>query len=106
MPTFICSLSWTDKGIQSPEKISTRRDLARGEVADAFRLTVKQIFYTSGDDDILMIMDAPDGEAVAKWALFIGSRGNVRTRTVRAFTEDEFNGILDDALSRLNALRP
>ena len=80
--------------------------MARGEVANAFGLAVTQIFYTAGDSDILMILDAPDAEAVAKWVLFIGSRGNVRTRTVRAFTEDEFDGILENVLSDLSAPPP
>jgi len=75
--------------------------LARGEVAREFGLTVKQIFYTSGEDDILMILEAPDAEAVAKWALFVSSRGNVRTRTARAFTEAEFDAILDHVVDHL-----
>jgi len=47
MPTFICSLRWTDKGVQFPAEIPTRRNLARGEVAREFKVDVKQIFYTS-----------------------------------------------------------
>ena len=106
MQTFVCSLSWTDKGIQSVNGIGTRRTLASTEVAEEFGITVKEILYTSGDIDILYILEAPSGEAVAKWALFIGSRGFVRTRTARAFTPAEFDMLLDDVLPRLLTPRP
>jgi uncharacterized protein with GYD domain len=39
---------------------------------------------TSGDNDLLVIVDTPNGDNVAKFALALGSHGNVRTRTVRA----------------------
>ena len=98
MPTFVCSLSWTDQGIKFPEGIPLRRNLARTEVAAALGVTVKQTLYTSGDSDILMILEAADAEAVTKWALVVSSRGNVRTRTARAFTEQEFDTLLNAVL--------
>jgi uncharacterized protein with GYD domain len=47
-------------------------------------------YLTSGDDDLLLIVDTPNGDNVAKFALAVGSQGNVRTRTVRAWPESEF----------------
>ncbi len=47
-----------------------------------------------GQFDALMILEAPDGETVAKIALWIGMQGNLRTTTSRAFTEDEDAGII------------
>jgi uncharacterized protein with GYD domain len=53
-----------------------------------------------------MILDAPDDEAVAKWALAIATNGHVRTRTTRAFTDKEFDDLLNDIESRGDKLRP
>jgi uncharacterized protein with GYD domain len=52
-------------------------------------IEIKDVYLTSGDDDLLLIVD-PNGDNVAKFALAIGSLGNVRTRTVRAWPETEF----------------
>jgi uncharacterized protein with GYD domain len=44
--------------------------------------------------DTLFIIEAPDDQTVAKAVLAIGSKGNVRTTTVRAFTEKEYKQII------------
>ena len=45
---------------------------------------IKEVYLTSGDDDLLIILDTPNGDNVAKLALALGALGNVRTRTARA----------------------
>jgi uncharacterized protein with GYD domain len=95
MPTFICSLSWTDQGIRSIKDALIRRKKAR-EIAKALKIKIKDIYITSGDRDILVIMDAPDDYAVAKFALAAGSRGNTRSSTCRAYSEAEFDQMLKD----------
>lgn len=97
MPTFICSLSWTDKGIRSIEEALKRRGQMKF-LATSLHIKIKDIYLTSGDSDVLVIMDAPDGESVAKFALVVGSRGNVRTRTARAYTESESVVLLNAAV--------
>jgi uncharacterized protein with GYD domain len=42
-----------------------------------------------GQYDAVVVSEAPDDETVATLALAAGGRGNVRTETLRAFTEDE-----------------
>jgi uncharacterized protein with GYD domain len=98
MPLFVVTMNWTDQGVKSPENIATRRNLASGEEADAFDVDVKQVLYTTGENDILMILKAEKEENVAKWALVMSSRGNVRTRTCRAFTTDEFDTMLQHVI--------
>jgi GYD domain len=51
---------------------------------------IKQAFITTGDSDLLLIIDAPDGGNVTKFALAISSQGNIRTRTARAWPEAEY----------------
>jgi uncharacterized protein with GYD domain len=95
MPTFICSLSWTEQGIRFIKDALKRRQQSR-DLAAKLGITIKDIYVTSGDRDIMMILDAPNGDSVAKFALVVGSRGNTRTSTRRAFTEAEFEKMLQE----------
>jgi uncharacterized protein with GYD domain len=47
-----------------------------------------------GEYDSLLIIEAPSDELMAQLALGVESKGNVRTETLRAFTEDEFRKIV------------
>jgi uncharacterized protein with GYD domain len=57
---------------------------------------VKQVYLTSGDSDLLVIVDTPNGDNVAKFALALGALGNVRTRTARAWPESEFQQLISE----------
>src|SRR5262252_724554 len=83
MMTFIMSLSWTDQGIRSV-KDSPKRGAAARELAKKCGVEIKQVYLTSGDADLVIIVDAPNGDNVAKFAMAIGALGNVRSRTARA----------------------
>ena len=95
MPTFILSLSWTDQGIRNV-KDAPKRSKAAQELAKKMGVEIKQLFLTSGDSDFIVIVEAPSGDNVAKFALATGTLGNVRTRTVRAWTEPEFHKLLSE----------
>ncbi|HEV3395327.1 MAG TPA: GYD domain-containing protein [Xanthobacteraceae bacterium] len=86
---FVCSLSFTDQGIRSIKDAPKRAKAAR-ELAAKLGVEVKQVYLTSGNDDLLVIVDSSNGDNVAKWALALGSQGNVRTRTARAWTDAEY----------------
>jgi len=57
---------------------------------------IKEVYLTSGDDDFLVIVDTPNGDNVAKFALALGSQGNVRTRTARAWPQSEFHKLISE----------
>lgn len=46
-------------------------------------------YYTFGEYDVVIIIEAPNDEAVMSLMLKVGSAGNVRTKTLKAFTADE-----------------
>jgi uncharacterized protein with GYD domain len=73
MPMFVCSLSWTDQGIRNVKDAPKRAAHSR-EIAKKMGVTVKEIYLTSGSDDLLVIVDTPNGDNVAKWALALSSR--------------------------------
>ena len=95
MPMFIMSLGWTDQGIRAvkdaPKRSQTARDLAK-----KVGVEIKQLYLTSGDSDLLLIVDTPNGDNVAKFALALGALGNVRSRTARAWPEPEFQKLISE----------
>jgi uncharacterized protein with GYD domain len=68
MPTFILSLNWTDQGIRGVKEAPKRSQAAK-ELAKKLGVEVKQIYITSGEHDLLIIVESPSGDNVAKFAL-------------------------------------
>lgn len=93
MATYIALSNFTDQGIRDV-KNSTKRADAVKEAAKKFGVSMTHIFWTLGSYDLVSIIEAPDETSATAFALAIGSAGNVRTQTLRAFSRDEMNGIL------------
>ena len=88
MPTFIITLNWTDQGIRSVKEAPKRAAAAR-ELGKKVGVEIKQLFLTTGDSDLLAIVEAASGDNIAKFCMTLGAAGNARTRTVRAWSEAE-----------------
>lgn len=95
MATFMCSLNWTDQGIRSI-KDAPKRAKAAQDLAKKVGVEIKQVYLTSGDSDLLVILDTPNGDNVAKFALALGSQGSVRTRTARIWPQSEFQKLISE----------
>ncbi len=95
MPTFISFINYTDQGIRDLKDAPNRVEAARA-VLKNLGGEIKDMYLTTGQYDLLVIVEAPDADAMAKFALTMGQLGNVRTTTVRGFAEDEFYSILAD----------
>ena len=93
MPTYISLLSFTSQGIQNIKDSPSRVDAAR-KAFEAAGGRLRDLYLVTGQYDFVAIIEAPDDETVAKVALGLGARGNVRTQTMRAFTEDEYRRII------------
>ena len=57
-------------------------------------MKLEQAYWTVGPYDIVTVFEAPDDEALSAHLLEIGSLGDVRTTTLRAYGEEEMSGIL------------
>ncbi len=93
MPRYLLLLRYTQRGIDNVKNTLARIDTAR----QAFRskgAVLREVYLTMGQYDLFAIMEAPDDETAAQLVLELGAQGNVRTETVRAFNEDEFQRIL------------
>jgi uncharacterized protein with GYD domain len=95
MPLFIVSLNWTDQGIRAVKEAPKRSQAAK-ELAKKLSIQIKEIYLTSGESDLVAIIDAPSFDNVAKLAMAIGSQGNVRTKTARAWTEAEYTKLISE----------
>ena len=54
-------------------------------------MTIGQVYWTVGAHDLVGFMEAPDEEILSALLLELGSAGNVRSTTMRAFDRDELN---------------
>jgi uncharacterized protein with GYD domain len=95
MPTFILALTWTHQGIRSV-KDSPKRLAAGKELAKKMGVELKQTFLTTGEQDLLVVLESASGDNVAKFALALSSLGNVKTRTMRAWNESEYSKLLSE----------
>jgi uncharacterized protein with GYD domain len=95
MPTFFISMSWTDQGIRAIKEARQRANYGR-KLGKKFKVEYKALYMTSGDSDLLAIVDARNGDDVAKFVLALSSRGNVRTRTRRAWPEAEYLKLISE----------
>ena len=95
MPTFIMTGTWTDQGIRGIKEVPKRAAAAR-DLAQKLGVEIKQVFLTSGESDLLLILETPNTDNIPKFAMAIGSLGNVRTRTVRAWPEAEMTKFISE----------
>jgi uncharacterized protein with GYD domain len=93
MPTYITLIRYTQQGIGDIKESPKRLDAAK-QAFKAMGAELKQFYLVMGQYDAVVIGEAPDDETVTKLALSIGSRGAIRTETLRAFTEDEYRKII------------
>jgi uncharacterized protein with GYD domain len=98
MATFIILASFTEHGIRTV-KDTLKRTEAFKDAAGKFGVTVKDVYWTLGQFDMLAAVEGPDDVSVTALTLAMSALGDIRTQTVRAFEADEMRLILDKAAS-------
>jgi uncharacterized protein with GYD domain len=93
MAAYIVLIDFTDQGIRNVKQ-TTERAKAIAAAGVKLGVKVKETYWTMGSHDAVLIVDAPNEEAMTALALSVGSLGNVRTQTMRAYSADEMNKIL------------
>ena len=96
MPTFICFLNWTDQGAKNAKE-ANKRFQASKSLAEKLGGKLLSAYVTTGQYDVVVTLDMPNGEAMAKFASAISGSGNARTTTVRGYTPDEFSKLAAEA---------
>lgn len=93
MATFISLINWTDQGIRSVRDTTDRANAAT-DLAKKFGGELREIYWTLGPYDVVAITEFPDDESYTAFALAIGSQGNVRTSSLRAFRAEEMSQVV------------
>ena len=93
MSTYICLCNWTQGGIEYVRESPARLDVAREEF-EKEGVTIRDIFMTMGQYDLVIVVETPDDATLAKVLLAQASKGGLRTATLRAFTETEYRAII------------
>ncbi len=93
MPTYIVFADYTDQGLNSIKHSPDRLDAVRKLVADHGG-EVKAFYLLMGEHDIMSIIEVPNDDTAARLLLTISGEGNIRTKSYKAFDEDEFRGIV------------
>jgi uncharacterized protein with GYD domain len=93
MATFITTLHFTEQGIKAVRDTCER---AAAFQAAAAKLGVKVTgqYWTLGASDGVIVLEAPNEETVTAALLHLGTLGNIRTQTARAFDAAEMHKIL------------
>ena len=94
MATFVVLASFTEQGIRNVKETISRAEAFK-ELAKKSRVTVKDMYWTLGRHDIIVICEAPDDESSTALMLSVASRGYVRSETLRAFSFEEMKQVLD-----------
>jgi uncharacterized protein with GYD domain len=93
MPTYISLISWTDQGIRTA-KDTLDRASAAAAAAESMGGKLKDTYWTVGPYDVVTVAEFPDDATGTAFLLALGSQGNIRTTTLRAFNRDEVAEIL------------
>ena len=93
MPTFITLVNFTDQGIKNIKE-SPKRAKAFQDLAKKLGCTVKELYWTQGQYDLVTIVDAPDEQTMSALVLTVAGLGNIRGQTLRAFSAAEFGAII------------
>lgn len=88
MAMYISLLSFTEQGIRNVKESPARADAAKA-MAAKLGVNFRNLYWTVGQYDLVAILEGPE-EAVTTFLLKTGSMGNVKTQTMRAYTESEF----------------
>ena len=84
MPNYVVLGKWTDQGVRTV-KDSPKRAAAASALAEKMGGKM-DLWYTMGEYDFVAIANAPNDETLMQIALQLGSQGNVRTTTLKAWS--------------------
>lgn len=89
MLTYVTLFQWTEQGVRDVKNAPARFEATKAMI-ESMGGKVLALYVTMGGYDIVSVTEVPNEELASAMALSVASRGNVRTTTMRAFTESEF----------------
>jgi len=95
MSSYVVLSGFTDQGIRTVKETAKRADKFR-ETAKEMGVTIKEIYWTLGRYDVIVTMEAADDETVARLMMKMGALGNLKSETLRAFSEKEIGPLVSN----------
>jgi uncharacterized protein with GYD domain len=93
MATYIVLANFTDQGIRNIKDTTKRADAFK-KLAKSMGANVKELYWTLGTHDIICVIEGQDDTEITAIGLALGKSGNVRTQTLRAFSQADMEAIL------------
>ena len=93
MVRYVTLLNFTDQGIRNVKQTIDRAKSFKAATEKAGAV-LKEIYWTQGPYDLVATIEVPDEQTGMALLLTLGSLGNVRSQTLRAYTSDEMKPIL------------
>jgi uncharacterized protein with GYD domain len=95
MSFYIILWNYTDQGIKNVKESPKRVNIFKSKLENAGGKLI-ETYYTFGKYDGVSIVEAPNDEALMSCLLSIGSQGNARTITLKAFTYEDASKIMEN----------
>ena len=93
MATYVTLLRYTEQGLKNIKESPSRLEKAKQSIR-ALGGELKSFHLVQGRYDAVVISEAPNDEVATRFALATGAQGNVRTETMRAYTEEEYRKLI------------
>ena len=93
MSLYVSLLNFTDQGISKIRNSPERLDRVKAELQEMGG-DFKHFLLTMGQYDAVLIYEAPDDAISARFQLLLGAKGNVRSKTMKAFPEEAYRRII------------
>jgi uncharacterized protein with GYD domain len=93
MPTYVTLYKWTDQAAKDVKNAPARFQVSR-KLIESLGGKVLGVYVTMGEYDVVIMAELPNDEVACNVALSIASKGNVKSTTMRAFTESEFSDVV------------
>jgi uncharacterized protein with GYD domain len=93
MSTYVSLVHWTEQGIKNYKETASRAE-DFSKLVESSGGRVRELLWTVGEYDLVTVTEFPDDETATAALLQVGSLGNIRTNTMRAFSAEEMGGII------------
>lgn len=91
--TYIALAKFTDQGLKAVKDTVRRADAAK-DMASRYGVRMKDIYWTLGEYDLVVLLEADDEASLTAFNLALCSAGNVKIQTLTAFTRDQTQALL------------
>jgi len=93
MPTYVVLYRFTDEGAKDIKSTLKRARESRAE-NERRGFTIHGLYWTQGQYDLVAVVEAPDEQTMLAGLFNVAGAGNVRSETLRAFTEAEIEAVV------------